>query len=169
MPEVWSTLRFIEKQHQNHQACLEKDVTDLAFTKRMDVPRPRWQEGHFLEREQNAARNGAPSQTERWAKLNVPECFRTLIHKYSNKHKGLLNSERGENSHPLLLVFQLGEGYKGGMRFDWERHTAFQFKNQQEGLKKACVDNCPSIDPLDTCLLSTYYVPGKTLAVGPPL
>lgn len=98
----------------------------------MGFPKLRWQEGHFLEREQNAARKGALSQIERWAMLNVRECFRTLIHKYSNKHKGLTNSERTENSH-LLLVFQLDWGYKSGMRFDWERHTAYQLKNHQTG------------------------------------
>lgn len=107
MTEVRSTLRFTEKKRRNCPAYLEKEVTDRASTKRTDFPKLRWQEGHLLEREQNAARKGAPSQTERWAVLNALECFSTLIHKYSNKHEGLINSERGENSHPLL-VFQLG-------------------------------------------------------------
>lgn len=110
MPEAWSALRLTEKKRQNHPAHLEKEATDLAWTKRMGFPKLRWQEGHFLEREQNAARKGALSQTERWAMLNVRECFRTLIHKYSNKHKGLTNSERAENSHPLLLVFPVRLG-----------------------------------------------------------
>lgn len=59
----------------------------------MGFPKLRWQEGHFLEREQNAARKGALSQTEWWAMLNVRECFCTLIHKYSNNTKALLTQK----------------------------------------------------------------------------
>lgn len=115
MPEVLSTPRVHREEGSQSSGRFtkrfikKKAVTVLAL-RRMDFPKLRWQEGHSLKREQKASRKGVLSQTEEWRMLNVQlgVCFSTLIHKYANKYESLINSERAENSHPLLLIFQSG-------------------------------------------------------------
>lgn len=82
----------------------------MLTLQRVDSPKLRWQgrTTPVWERGQKASRTGTLSQTEEWAMLNGPAvCFSASVHKYSNKYKRLLNSERSEKSHPLLFAFQL--------------------------------------------------------------